>query len=56
MPKQVASDLSLIEPTLDTYAEVPGSLIAILQQTQDTYGYLPIDVLEQAEDGIRIEW
>ena len=46
MTKQDRSDLSLIEPTLDTYAEVPGSLIAILQETQDIYGYLPMDVME----------
>ena len=46
MPQQVPSDLSLIEPVLDTYAEVPGSLIAILQETQDVYGYLPMDVME----------
>ena len=46
MPQQAPSDLSLIEPTLETYAEVPGSLIAILQETQDLYGYLPIDVME----------
>ena len=46
MPQQVPSDLSLIEPVLDTYAEVPGSLIAILQETQDIYGYLPMDVME----------
>ena len=41
-----ASDLSLIEPTLTTYADVPGSLIAILQETQEIYGYLPMDVME----------
>ena len=41
-----SSDLTLIEPTLDTYAEIPGSLIAILQATQDVYGYLPLDVLD----------
>ena len=46
MPQQAPSDLSLIEPVLDTYAEVPGTLIAILQETQDLYGYLPIDVME----------
>ena len=46
MPQQAPSYLSLIEPVLDTYAEVPGSLIAILQETQDLYGYLPIDVME----------
>ena len=41
-----ASDLSLIEPTLAKYADVPGSLIAILQETQEIYGYLPMDVME----------
>ena len=46
MPQQAPSDLSLIEPVLDTYAEVPRTLIAILQETQDLYGYLPIDVME----------
>ena len=46
MPQLAASDLSLIEPTLETYAEVPGSLIAILQETQEAYGYLPMDVME----------
>ena len=47
MPKQEPSDLSLIEPVLEHYAEVPGSLIAILQETQDLYGYLPMDVMER---------
>ena len=46
MTQQASSDLSLIEPVLETYAEVPGSLIAILQETQDIYGYLPLDVME----------
>ena len=46
MTQQAPSDLSLIEPVLETYAEAPGSLIAILQETQDLYGYLPIDVME----------
>ena len=45
-----ASDLSLIEPTLTTYADVPGSLIAILQETQEIYGYLPMDVMEYIEE------
>ncbi|MEE1160032.1 MAG: NADH-quinone oxidoreductase subunit NuoE [Atopobiaceae bacterium] len=40
------SDLSLVEPTLNKYAEVKGSLIAILQETQEAYGYLPMDVME----------
>ena len=46
MPQSAPCDLSLIEPTLDSLADVPGSLIAILQETQETYGYLPMDAME----------
>ena len=35
-----------LEPVLETYAGVPGSLITILQKTQDIYGYLSLDVIE----------
>jgi len=38
-------DLSLLEPVFETYAETQGSLIAVLQQAQEIYGYLPADVL-----------
>lgn len=34
-------DLSLIDEVLDEYAQVKGSLITILQKTQEIYGYLP---------------
>lgn len=39
------NDLSLIKDVLDEYADIEGSLITILQRTQDIYGYLPTDVL-----------
>lgn len=39
------SDLSLLEPVLAKYAAVKGSLITILQQAQEIYGYLPMDVI-----------
>ena len=39
------SDLTLIEGVLNEYASVKGSLITILQKTQDIYGYLPVDVI-----------
>ena len=39
------SDLSLIEPVLDKYAQIDGSLITILQHAQEIYGYLPTDVI-----------
>ena len=39
------SDLTLMEDVLKEYAGVKGSLITILQKTQDIYGYLPTDVI-----------
>ena len=38
-------DLTLLEDTLNEYAEVKGSLITILQKTQEIYGYVPIDAV-----------
>ena len=38
-------DLSLIKDVLDKYAGVKGSLISILQKTQEIYGYIPIDAV-----------
>lgn len=46
MTNNQSIDLRLIEPTLEKYEGVPGSLIAILQEAQETYSYLPMDVLE----------
>ena len=39
------TDLTLLEPTLAAYAAVPGSLITILQKTQELYGYIPTDAV-----------
>lgn len=38
-------DLKLIEPVLDEYAGIKGSLITILQHAQDIYGYLPKEAI-----------
>jgi len=38
-------DLSLLNDVLDQYASVKGSLITILQKTQDIYGYIPVDAI-----------
>jgi len=40
-----ASNFKELEPVLEKYAKVPGSLITILQKTQDIYGYLPMDAI-----------
>ena len=42
---QPTVDLTPLEPVLSEYAAVPGSLITILQKTQELYGYLPMDAL-----------
>lgn len=38
-------DLKQIEGVLDELAKVKGSMITILQKTQDIYGYLPKDAI-----------
>lgn len=38
-------DLALLDETLEQYAGVKGSLITILQKTQEIYGYVPIDAV-----------
>lgn len=40
-----AIDITMLEPTLEKYAAVEGSLITILQKAQDLYGYLPVDLM-----------
>ena len=35
----------LLEPALETYAGVEGSLITILQKAQELYGWLPVKLL-----------
>lgn len=39
-------DLTQLAPVLDELADVKGSLITILQKTQDIYGYLPKKAIE----------
>ena len=41
-----AVDLSLLDGVLQEYAPVKGSLITILQHTQEIYGYLPREAIE----------
>lgn len=44
--KKRTVDLSLLDDVLAEYASVKGSLITILQHTQDIYGYLPKEAIE----------
>lgn len=43
-------DLSTLEPVLDQYATTKGSLITILQKTQEIYGYIPSDAVYLISD------
>lgn len=38
-------DLSKIDGVLEEYANIPGSLITILQHTQEIYGYVPTEAM-----------
>lgn len=40
-----AAQFKDLAPVLEQYAKVPGSLITILQKTQDIYGYLSMDAI-----------
>ena len=44
-----------LTPVLDKYAKVPGSLITILQQAQEIYGYLSVDTINYISEatGVR---
>ena len=46
MENKITIDLSLLNDTLEKYAGIKGSLITILQHTQDIYGYLPKEAIE----------
>ncbi len=43
-------DLSLLAPVFKEYAGKAGSIIGILQKTQDIYGYLPLAALQAIAD------
>jgi NADH-quinone oxidoreductase subunit E len=52
--KGSAADFTALAPVLEKYGGVKGSLITILQKTQDIYGYLSIDAIRHiaAKTGI----
>lgn len=45
MKNSIKNDISMLEPVFARHEGEYGSLIAILQEAQDIYGYLPDDVL-----------
>jgi NADH:ubiquinone oxidoreductase subunit E len=47
-------DLSLLEPVIKEKAKDEGALISILQAAQETYGYLPEEVLRYISEKTRV--
>lgn len=43
-------DLSKMDELLARYKDVKGNLIPILQETQEIYGYLPIEAMDKISD------
>lgn len=46
---------SELEPVLEKYGKVKGSLITILQKTQDIYGYIPVDAVNYIAERIKVK-
>lgn len=51
----VKTDLAPIEPILEKYKAIPGSLITVLQQVQAVYGYLPQDAIKAISAALHIK-
>lgn len=49
-----ALDLDLMNPIFEKYREQKGALIPILQNAQDVYGYLPLEVLQLIADRLGV--
>ena len=47
-------DVSLLDGVLNEYKSIPGSLITILQKTQEIYGYLPEEAICRISDETNI--
>lgn len=43
-------ELSLLEPVFQRYKTYGGNLITLLQETQEIYGYLPLEALQEIAD------
>jgi NADH:ubiquinone oxidoreductase subunit E len=45
--RDISIDVGLIEPILEEFREQKGAVIPILQRTQELYGYLPEDAMQE---------
>ena len=53
--KEAGIDPGLLEPVLERYAAVRGSLITVLQKAQDIYGYLPPPLLAHIAERLGVK-
>lgn len=53
--EETRQDFKELDPILDKYAKVPGSLITILQKAQDIYGYISIDTMNHISEATGIK-
>lgn len=47
-------DLSVVKQIVEKHREVPGCLMRILQDTQDAYGYLPLEIQQVVAEELNI--
>ena len=47
---ETSIDVKKLDPILDKYRNLSGSLITILQEAQELYGYLPMKILRYVAD------
>jgi len=48
-------DYKELDKALEKYGKTEGSLIAVLQKTQDIYGYLPREIIEYVADAMKLK-
>ncbi|WP_432406339.1 NADH-quinone oxidoreductase subunit NuoE [Wukongibacter sp. M2B1] len=53
--KELQIDLKRLEPVLEKYKGMSGSLISVLQEVQEIYNYLPTSALNYIADGMGIK-
>ncbi len=52
--KGTAEQEKQLKELINSYKEVPGALMPVLQQAQDIYGYLPMEVQQMIAEGLGV--
>lgn len=53
--KRLQVDLKKLDPILEKYKGLSGSLISVLQEAQEIYNYLPIEVLDYIATEMKVK-